>query len=222
MTEYVVRSGPWRGTALCVGRVPRRAIDEFFAAHARPEPPRKLAADVGVEVWADPGAEIVDRRDAGYLAVLREWNAAFCAELFERICEVVEVGEVDLERGLGELSELREIGVDAGDVADVAAVLRHVVLEDEDADALVDLVLYNSTVTDRGLAEAAARYDVTWGDVRVRPFRRARGRAITASHEFNDRQAATWAGYRWEEFCALGGPEQSSVAAQHALAARLW
>lgn len=38
---------------------------------------------------------------------------------------------------------------------------------------------------------------------------------VTYSIEFGWREAAHWAGYRWEEFCDLDGDDQAAIVAHH-------
>ena len=84
----------------------------------------------------------------------------------------------------------------------------------------MEAVLYNSTVTPRGLQEAERKLNVQWDNVRIKVAGGGEKRS-RASDVFNSRKAALAAGMTWNEFCELTGPEQSDEMAFFILNSRL-
>ena len=205
--SYLVKRGRWAGVRLNVGRVPRQRIDDFVSQHPEPDPPRKKAADLGIEVWGDPDEEVPDHTDAGYQEARREWELRFSHEMVGLLSTVVELaqGQPEVEREIG---EMRVLGLASGE----ATMLLLSSLGRDDLREIVELILYNSTVTLRGLVEAARSYNVRWRGRKVAVAGKVSGPA-QASSVFEARIAARWAHYRWSEFCELSGPEQSEVVA---------
>jgi hypothetical protein len=200
------------GILLKVGRINRMILDTFAAGHPEPEPPMMT-----VTAWGDEEEEIPVHDDPAYMAARLAWFVQFGEELFNLIASAIELpDDIAVE---AELDELRDLGL--GDLDDKSAFLRYAAVGSvEELRGVVDLVLYNSTVTVRGLEEAAKVYGVTWMDREVPVFAKVEGDA-KASGIFGDRQAAQWAHYRWGEFCEMTGPEQSMVVALHRLTLRL-
>ena len=207
MSEYVTT----RGIRLEVGRLPRRAVDEFLAKHPMPEPPTRT-----VQAFGDIEEEVEDYDAPGYRSAILDYYVWLMRDQVSLIAPAIEVlDDVDLS----EIKELQAIGLDIGD--DAVDLLRYIVLaDDEDKGVVAEIVLYNSTVTVRGLREAGDRFRVTWRGRPVDVLSPPRGPA-RAAQLFGDRQAALEAGYKWDEFCELPGPEQSEIAAFHRLSMRL-
>ncbi len=159
----------------------------------------------------------MDRSDQEYQAQFLAWQVAFGNSLLEVIAEVVEIPESIIAKVEDELRELREL-----DICEVgaASILRFILCNAEDLANVVSLVLYESTVTARGLKEAQELYDVRWNGKQLSVISKPSGRA-TASGIFSDRISAQWAHCKWEEFCNLPGPEQSAIVALHRLQNRL-
>jgi len=91
---------------------------------------------------------------------------------------------------------------------------------DDDLAAVVELVMYQSTVTERGIAEAAQAFNVTWMEKPVLQW------GISGSYgrhgaPFEARKAAQFSQYNWHDFCTLPGPEQSAIVAFYRLSTRL-
>lgn len=199
------------GYELEVGRIPRERIDAFLLAHPEPEPPTREVEAFGGVVEK---VEVLD--DPAYLAALQAHRLEMGAAQIDLIADAVEIEGTGWER---EFAELRELGL-AGDNPK-ADVLRYVVLgNDADFAGVVEEVLYNSTVTLRGLEEAAERFGVTWLGQRV-PVVSPPGGPGRGSNLFGDRQAAKFSLLTWEEFCTLPGPEQSAAVAFHRLTMEL-
>lgn len=208
--EFVTENG----VRLRVGRISRHIIDEFAAKNPQPEPPQMT-----VTIWPDIEEEVPNYDDPAYIAEYQSWQIDFGYSLFDLIVDAVEIVDSAEMSAVTEIEELKSSGLSGGD--DKSALLFYVILADaEEMGNVVDLVLYNSTVTARGLMEAAEMYDVTWHGNRV-PIAASPGGVGKASSIFCDRQAATAEGYKWREFCELPGPEQSAVVAFHRLNTRL-
>ena len=211
MSEYTTGAG----VRLETGRLPRREIDEFLSAEPLPEPPMRQAEAFGGIVEEVP---VLD--DPTYLAELQTYYTRLGDEQIDLIAEAVEITEMpEREAALAEMEDLRAIGLAEGD--DRATWLRHIVLADnEDLANVVEQVLYNSTVTERGIAEATRAFGVTWMGQPVTTWHvpRVPGRY---NQQFEDRKAQRRGGYTWREFCALPGWEQSAEVAFYRLSTRL-
>ena len=211
MVEYTTGAG----VRLEVGKLPRRTIDEFLVARLPPEPPTREAEAFGGIVEEIP---VLD--DPTYLAELQTYYTRLGDEQIDLVAEAVVIVEMpEREAALAEMEDLRALGLakDGGH----AAWLRHIVLaSDEDLANVVELVFYNSIVTARGIEESTRAFGVTW-----------MGQPVTAWHvprvpgrynqRFEDRKVARHNGYKWREFCALPGPEQSAEVAFYRLSVRL-
>ena len=201
------------GHRLSIGRVPRQRIDSFAVELPAPEPPVHT-----VEVWGDISEEVPDYGDPGY----QEKLAHYWLELGKRHVDLIAPAvKLPADVDLGELAELREIGLTVRSESDgVADFLRYVVA-DEDTREIVGLVLYQSTVTDRGMAEASARYNVTWNGQRLSALVTLGKSPGFYGPEFEARRAAQFANKEWEAFCELPGQEQSNIVAFYRLNASL-
>ena len=207
--DYKTRGGH---LVISVGRVPRQRIDRFAVELPAPEPPTKA-----VEVWGEIQEEVPDYGDPGYQAALgRYWF-----ELGKRHVDLIAPAvTLPPSADFGELTELREIGLGVNDAGSVADFLRYVI-SDADLQAVVGLVLYQSTVTDRGLAEASARYNVTWDGRRLSALTTLGKSPGFYGPEFEARRAAQFVHREWEAFCELSGQEQSDIVAFYRLNASL-
>jgi hypothetical protein len=217
VSTYTLTNEKWRGTELEIGRIPRQQIDKFIAGNPQPEPPERLASEIGIDVWGDPDAMVVDRSDAEYQAQFQMWQVAFGEELLEFIAEAVQIPESVIDNAERELAELSELGI--CDFS-TAAILRFILCNQDDLASVVSLVLYESTVTARGLQEAQKLYNVRWNGKQLSVISKPSGNA-TASGVFSDRISAERAHCKWTEFCELPGPEQSAIVALHRLQNRL-
>lgn len=199
------------GYRLTVGRIPRERIDAFLRARPEPEPPVRQ-----VEAFGGVVEEVPVLDDPAYVAALQAHRLELGMAQLELIVDAVEIEGTGWEHELSELYALSLAGDDPK-----ADVLRYIVLgNDEDFARVVEEVLYNSTVTMRGLEEAAARFNVTWMGQRV-PVVSPPGGQGQAASAFGDRQAAKFSLLTWGEFCALPGPEQSAAVAFYRLSTGL-
>ncbi len=206
ITEYVTSNGYRLG----IGRIDRREIDRFTAERPVPEPPMRTAAELNIAVFGGIEDEellpIWD--DPKFVASVMEHRVRMFEEELNLVASAITLlDELDPVA----VQPLEEAGLlEPGNVADT---LRYIVLEHKaEQAAVVEAVLYNSTVTPRGLSEAEAKLNVRWDDVRLKISGGGEKRA-QASDVFNSRKAARNAELTWNEFCDLTGPEQSEEVA---------
>jgi len=206
MSEYVIEYGRWHGTCLGIGRVPRQRLDKFIAEHPEPDPPLKKVVDLGIEVWGDPDERIPDHDNAEYLVAREVWNRTFSLEMVDLIASTITVPIETEAAALLELEEMRALKlIESGGAMPSLLAL----LDERDQKEIVEQIFYNSTVTIRGLVEAAKAYNVRWDKKKVPVAGRLRGPA-QASSIFEARLVATWVYLKWPEFCELTGAEQSA------------
>lgn len=208
MSEYVTAGG----LRLEISRIPRQVIDDFLAGEMPPEPPIRE-----VEAWGGITEEVPVLDDPGYLAAMQQYYLQLGDGQIDLIAPAVGLPP---DCGAVELEELRALGLaEEGDGK--ADLLRYVVLaNEEDLGNVTELVFYNSTVTERGIAEAKARFGVTWHKLPVAAWHVPSSPA-GYNLEFEARRVGREAGYKWGEFCKLSGPEQSAEVALQRLGSRL-
>ena len=199
------------GYRLAVGRVPKATADEFLSRCAPPPPPTRRAVAFGglVEELPDPTNPAYQHELAAYVLRLSEERFAFVAGAV-RVLNFT---------GTTEVAELATLGLLTPQ--DQAGLLRLVVLSNPaDLLAVLELICYQSTVTERGIQEAYARFNAQWaGQSALRwGIPHLPG---SYSREYEDRRAARHSGLSFAEFCALPGPEQSAVVAFMRLEMRL-
>lgn len=194
------------GYMLEVGRVDRRRLDRFVAENPAPEPPVRQVTAFGGVVEEVP---VLD--DPSYqLELYRYYVKAGHAER-EILAEAITVDRED--DAMRDLGDLHEIGL-APDITR-AAMLEYVVLvNDDDMARVIDEIIYQSTVTERGIQEAAEAYGAMWGTHPVLAYKPKPSRG-SYRPLFEHRRAAIASGYKWDEFCALSGAEQSEVVAYY-------
>ena len=199
--DFITREG----LRIKVGRVDRRLLDNIDVPE--PAPPLKQ-----VETWGGLVESLPVFDDPAYQRAMQRWRADVWRANLDVI--VAALGFV-IPKDSG-LDALREIGMGNGTQADY---LRFNVCAIEQTQ-LVELVYYNSTVTQRGIVEAEARFGYEWRDkplsawaVGYTPGKRG-GLAV-------DYRAAFRSGLTWDEFCAQSGPDQSALVAFWMLEDRL-
>ena len=205
------------GQTVRVGRIEREKIDSFNASNPEPEPPRKSAADLGIEVFG--GIEetefltVLD--DPEYLAALDDYHVSMAAKWLDLFASVV-----DFDFPAAEADDLAEMGIiDPDSPADILDTL--IIRSREDTAELIAAILYNSTVTVRGLREASEKFNIRWRGKRLSALHKLSVTPVDGSDVFGARQAARANGISWLEFCKLTGPEQSDEVAFHLLDGRL-
>jgi len=187
------------GIIFQIGRIDRRHIDRISANVKEPVPPVRV-----VSVWGDVEEEIPILDDPVYLARMMVYRC----ELSRRYSAIIAPAiETDAVPNRAEIDDLIAFGIT---VPDGAMEQLLYTLPDADVDAIAEIVLYQSTVTVRGISEAESAYTVTWMDQPVSAWHVPSSPA-TYSAEFEARRAAAAQGYNWATFCELDGAEQSSV-----------
>lgn len=198
-TEYVTETG----VVLQIGRIPRQVIDRFVAEHPCPEPPM-----IAVETWAGDEEEVPNYEAPEYQQEMGQYWLELGKGHVVLIADAVTLpGNVDFS----ELAELMTFGL--GSAGSPTGNFLRYMATDNDVQAIVGQVLYNSTVTDRAMLEASARYNVTWHSRQLSAltvFGKSPGRYGV---EFEARRAAQFSRMGWGCFCKLDGPEQSAVVA---------
>ncbi len=191
-----------------IGKVGRRYIDEAVAQFERPQPPRASTQDLGIEVFGGIEEDVYLYDDPGYLRALYAYYVELASHEFSILAKAITVEEVPDDV----IDELARLGLMRGG-DEHAALLRYEVLSDNaDWEHVVGEVVYNSTVTERGITEASDRFNAQWRD---EPLTRVSvpGAPARYSAEYEARVAARHGLLSWPEFCNLDGPEQSSQVA---------
>jgi hypothetical protein len=190
--EYVTRDG----VRLEVGRVDRRELDAIYIPV--PVPPSRV-----VETWGGVKEEIPDRDDPDYRIKLFDYHLRLGRELLDALALGLTIIDTDLARE--RIDALEQV---IGKQDDLATGLLRYGISDAERVQVVELLLYQSTVTQRGIDEAAERFGYKW-----------RGKPLTTwhipgSHGERGKLAVEWraanrSGIPWTQFCDLPGPEQS-------------
>jgi len=202
--RYTTRAG----VRLEVGRVDRRRLDEIYIPE--PVPPTRTT-----ESWGGVKEEIPDLNAPGYRVQLLDYHLRLARELLDVLAAGVTVLDVDVAQ-----QKVAALETVVGKQPDLnSGFLRYGVTDAERAE-IVELVLYQSTVTQRGMEEATARFAYKW-----------RGKAlqtwyIPLSHGERGRLAVEWraaqrSGLTWSQFCDMSGQEQSQHVAFWMLEDRL-
>jgi len=198
VNEYTTSTG----ITLELGRIPRQRIDRFAAENPLPEPPT-----VPVETWAGDTEDVPNRNDPEYLDAVNKYYIDTRLDQLELIADAV-----DIVSDRGALNEIESLGL----ARDMSSPLAFLVRGPVELQEIVEGVLYNSTVTARGIIEAAERFGVKWKGTLVNPLAIPKTGA-TANGVYGDQMAARWRGYTWDEFCELPGQRQSEIVALHRL-----
>lgn len=196
---------------LLLDGVDRRRLDRIRLKRDEPIPPTRT-----VMVWGDVEEEIPVYDDPVYQSQQVEyhlWMAREEAAVFVDAITILNEDTIDWS----ELTELGGLGLVIPN--EKIGFLLYLV-NDHDKANIIEHVLYNSTVTLRGIREAEQAYDITWYGQSVYAWR-IPGTPGQVGDLFEARQAARFSGLTWDEFCDLSGPEQSAVWAFHRLSRRL-
>lgn len=194
------------GYELEVGRVDRRMIDRAVVALKRPQPPAVKASDLGIEVFGGIDEDVIMHDDPDYQAALLAYYIKLATREFDILSEAVSIVAPSWRE---KARELEALGLVGGSNAK-AGVLRYEALSDsEDWGAVVNEVIYNSTVSGRGVEEAQERFNVTWRGEPLSSIGIPRTPAMYSA-EYEARRAAKHGEMSWPEFCALSGPDQSA------------
>lgn len=186
------------GHRLRIGRIPRARIDAFGATNPPPEPPTKT-----VEVWGGLPEKVPDTNDPEYQEAVSKYYIDTRLDQLDLIADAV-----DIVSDSGALDEIESLGL----ARDEASSLAFLVRDPAELQDIVEGVFYNSTVTPRGIIEAAQRFGVRWEGKPVNPLAIPKGSAMS-NGVYGDQMAARWRGYTWDDFCNLSGPRQSEIVA---------
>lgn len=206
-TEYTTLEG----YRLLLGSVDRRRLDRIRLKRGEPEPPTRT-----VEVWGGIEEEIPVHDDVGYQSKRVGYHLWLAGEEASIMVDAITILNEDAIRWT-ELGELAELGLVIP--SEKIGFLLYLVSE-HDRSNIIEQILYNSTVTIRGITEAERTYAITWYDQSVYAWR-IPGTPGRVGDLFEARQAAQFSHLSWGEFCDLSGPEQSAVWAFHRLSRRL-
>jgi hypothetical protein len=191
--------------------VDRRLIDRLRLNREEPKPPVRI-----VEAWGDIEEEIPILDDPDYQAEMMTYHLWLAKEQATVIAGAVE----PLDEGKIDWTELFELGNLGLEIPDPKVGLLCYLLSDHDRANVVALVLYHSTVTARGVAEAERAFGVKWLHKPVVAWR-VPSVPAELSLEFEARRVARLYGYSWPQFCELTGPEQSAVVCHHRISNKL-
>ena len=201
--RYVTRDG----VRIEVGRVLRRFLDAIYIP--APVPPSRV-----VETWGGLAEDVPDYQDAGYQAQRRDWTIQLRRAHLNAIIGVLAFHLPEAQKA--ELNALRAVGIGSGQDVDYILFC----LDAVEQDALINLVFYQSTVTQRGIDEAAARLNYTWRGKPLAAWAVGYSPGMRGQMAL-DMRAAIRSGLKWQEFCTLPGPEQSQHVAFWLLEDRL-
>lgn len=201
--EYTTRGG----YLLHIGRIPRQRIDQFTVDHPMPEPPMRT-----VEVWGDISEEVPDYNDPEYQRIVIKYYDDTSVAQLKLIADAVQIISDDYA-----IDDLRTLGL----AKTKTSLLTFLTQDTTELQSVVEEVFYQSTVTPRGVMEAAKLFGVKWHGRPVNPFTIPKSGAI-ANAVYGDRVAARWNGYiDWNVFCELPGPRQSEIVALYRIDNRL-
>lgn len=185
-----------------IGKVDRRRLDILFI-EPPPEPPTKK-----VLIWGGVEEDYFLYDDPTYVKqVLQYDQRVFVQErqLFETCISY------DRSKALTLVDE---------ELYQLTDDLLVTLLSQQQLNKLYSEVLYNSTVTEKGLVNAANMYNVRKYDERIDRIKLP-DTDVAYSKQYRDMSIALEAGYTWPEFCALSGQEQSNLVMHTALKATL-
>lgn len=199
------------GYHLLLGGIDRRRLDRIRLKRGEPIPPTRT-----VTAWGEIEEEIPIYDDPAYQSEQVEYHLWLAGEEAAVMVDAITILNEDAIRWT-ELSELAELRLVIP--SEKIGFLLYLVSE-HDRSNIVEQILYNSTVTIKGIAEAEQAYDITWYGQNVYAWR-VPGTPGRVGDLFEARQAAQFSHLSWDEFCDLPGPEQSAVWAFHRLSRRL-
>jgi hypothetical protein len=155
-----------------------------------------------VETWGGVKEEVPDYNDPGYRVAMLEYHLRYARDLMDVLAAGVTI--LNEDRARLSLQALEEV---VGKQDDLALGLLRGTTDFERAE-IVELILYQSTVTQRAIDEAAARFGYKW---RGKPLMTWH---IPMSHGERGKLGVEWkaahrSGLTWAQFCDLSGPEQS-------------
>ena len=196
-----------QGIKLEVVKIHRSLIDEKSGMVVEPIPPTKE-----VEIFGGFVEEIPILDDEDYLNDLNDYYL-----LVYNNYKNILVDGVRIISGLEEFPDLKELKKMMGNTH---VYLYTVFADDDDTTKIIEKIFYLSTVTQKGIEQATRNFDVQFLN---KPISAYKTPSIPALYSglFRDRKASKDAGYKWDEFCALSGKEQSLIVAHYQLESTL-
>lgn len=194
-----------------MGAVPRERIDSFLANNPAPFPP-----SVDIEVWGGITEQTPDWSNPEYIERVQRFNMTTERAQVEMIAPVVEL--IDDTPDEIEISELEELNILSGQDSDY--LHNHVLGNLSDLQAVAELVFYQSTVTQRGIDEAANRFAVYWQGKPVLAWS-VPGVDGARSQLFEDWQVALYFSISWAAFAKMSGQAQSEKVAFYRIEKRI-
>lgn len=195
------------GIELQIGALPRSAIDSFLSDNPPPMP-----SLVNVEAWGGITERIPDYANQEYVEKLQKYNILTEWAQIDLIAPVIVMGVIDT--GNSELGDV--VGAGAPNT-----YLRNFVLGNHaDLTAVVDLVFYQSTVTQRAIDEAAATFAVYWQGKPVLAWQVPPTDGMRAQL-YEDWQVCRYFGLQWGQFESQPGQMQSKMVAFYRIEKRL-
>lgn len=175
-----------------VSRVSRTELDSIFT-EPLPIPPTKK-----VMIWGGVLEDSYLFDDPTYIEAMSNYNRIVYNKERELFYSAISYDkDVALSKVDRELYEL---------TGDMLVSL----LSDEQILELFELVMYQSTVTMKGLEKASNMFNVRKYDTPVYGIKFPDSE-VSYSAQFRDRLVAKDLGYTWTEFCLLDGQEQSNL-----------
>lgn len=197
------------GINVAIGRLHRSLIDNFVASNPPPLPPVER-----IEVFGD-FEDVPKYDDPDYQAAMIEYHSAFAHEQVAVVSQAIEVYDIDLR----ELNDLLNEGIIQYIPEEKIAFLLYIV-SDRDLSSVIELIMYNSTVTEQGIEEAEQAFKASWNGMPVKSWSIPKSLA-EFSYEYEARSTAHWHKMTWREFCEETGPEQSALVAHYRISRRI-
>lgn len=203
------------GVTVDVGRVNRQIIDDYILGNPAPTPPQ-------IEVTVFGGAKelVDDLDDPVYTRQLIKYYLTMARAEFDMVACAITLVQPDEHDWVKDsrVDELNSIGVPIGSITEY---LRYIALaEDGDLAEATELLLYQSTVTDRGIKEAERAFSISYQGIPLSQHPNPPSN-VNISAVYQARSAAVEHNYTWEQFAQLDGPSQSAVVAHYQSSSKL-
>ena len=191
--EFITREG----LRIEVGSVHRDRLDSISILE--PVPPLR-----DVETWGGLVEKVPVLDDPHYLAELFDYRLRLWREQLDIISDGLTLpDDAQIEAQLDALRDVIE------NMPDTKTGFLRYCLDDSDRARLVEQVLYQSTVTQRGIDEAVTRFGYKWRGQKLETWN------VPVSYGERGKLAVEWkaaikSGVTWAQFCNLSGKEQSA------------
>ena len=197
------------GARLKLRRISREILDDYSQTRPLPQPPTRK-----VTVWGGVEEEIECPDDPDYQIELSAYLLEVAYDQTTMLLPAIEI----LTDWQTDADFLEMVECDAAEFCERDWLMHR--LTASEWREVVGEIFYLSTVTERGIDEASLVFNVSWNG---KPVEAWRVRKLPAKHSalFEARNAAQWGGYKWGEFCALPGKEQSAIVAHKRINDRL-